>query len=194
LFKDAGYDVVIASPKGGPVPIDSNSLGADFFTDEAKKFMHDGSAIDMLCHSKKLSDIDFSSVDAIFACGGHGTSIDFHQNDALKSAIETMNNDGKIVAAVCHGPTALVDCVKSDGSPLVKAKTVAAFTDTEEDAVQLSSVVPFMLEAKLRELGAKFERGDDWTSKVCVDGNLVTGQNPQSSVECAKGVIKLLSS
>ena len=99
----------------------------------------------------------------------------------------------KVVAAVCHGPVCLTDCVKADGSPLVRDLKVTGFSNTEEDAVQLSSVVPFLLETKLNELGANFERGDDWNSKVCVDGNLVTGQNPQSTEECAQAVVKFLS-
>lgn len=196
LFKGAGYDVAIASPKGGPIPIDASSMADGFFTDEAKKFMHDAEAVGMLCHSLKVSDVDWSSADAVFACGGHGTCVDFHGDDgkALKQAIEAMHSsDEKVVAAVCHGPTALVDCVKPDGTtPLVQGRRVAAFTDAEEVAVKLEELVPFPLETKLRQLGAVVEKGSDWTSKVCVDGNLVTGQNPQSSVECAEAVIAIL--
>jgi len=114
-------------------------------------------------------------------------------NSAIKSAIETLYGNGKIVSAVCHGPTCLPQCNKADGSPLVKGKVVTGFKDSEEKAVQLESLVPFMLEAKLKELGGKYESADDWNSKVCVDGNLITGQNPQSSEECAKAVIAALS-
>jgi len=151
-------------------------------------------AIGQLCHSTKLDSIDFSSgVDAIFFCGGHGTCSDFVDNSAIKSAIETLYGAGKIVSVVCHGPTCLPQCNKADGSPLVKDKVVTGFKDSEEKAVQLESLVPFMLEAKLKELGGKYESADDWNSKVCVDGNLITGQNPQSSGECAKAVIAALS-
>lgn len=194
IFKKAGYDVVVASPAGGAIPIDANSMGEGFFTEEAKKFMHDGEAVGNLSHSTKLDSIDFSSdVDAIFLCGGHGTCTDFVGNTVLKSAIETLYAADKVVSAVCHGPTGLAHCNKPDGTPIVKGKVVTGFKDTEELAVQLQEKVPFMLEAKLKELGGLYESGDDWSSKVCVDGKLVTGQNPQSSEECATAVISVLS-
>lgn len=154
---------------------------------------HDAEGIGKLSHSIKLSTIDLSAVDAIFFCGGHGTCTDFVNNTDIKNAVETMYASNKIVAAVCHGPTALPQCNKPDGSALVKDKVVTGFKDSEEIAVNLQNVVPFMLEAKLKELGAKYECGDDWNSKVCVDDKLVTGQNPQSSEACAAAVISLLS-
>lgn len=195
LFKKAGYEVTVSSPAGGAIPIDKNSMADGFFTDEAQKFMHDAEAVGQLSHSTKLDSIDFSSgIDAIFLCGGHGTCVDFVANSALKSAIETLYAADKIVSAVCHGPNGLPQCNKPDGTPLVKDKVVAGFSDAEEIAVGLHDKVPFMLEAKLKELGAKYERADDWNSKVCVDGNLVTGQNPQSSEACAAAVISALSS
>lgn len=125
--------------------------------------------------------------------GGHGTCVDFVNNSVLKEAIETMYSSKKVVGAVCHGPTCLPDCNKPDGTPLVQGLTVTGFADSEEEAVQLTSIVPFLLEKKLKELGGKYEKADDWNSKVCVDGNLITGQNPQSSDECAAAVIKMLS-
>lgn len=197
MFKEKGYDVVIASPAGGPVPIDANSMGEGFLTDFCKKFMLDGEAVGAMSHTQKIEAIDFSaagSVDAIYTTGGHGTCVDFVNNPALKAAIETMYNASKIVASVCHGPTSLVDCQKLDGTPLVQGLTVTGFADSEEEAVQLTAVVPFLLESKLKEHGAKYEKADDWNSKCCVDGNLVTGQNPQSSEACAEAVVKLLSS
>ena len=250
IFKDAGYEVIIASPKGkldllnlisfllfiftslltlfrcntskvkyvqslvgffhdrvrpyiflpsqykgGPIPIDQGSLTESFFTDSSKKFMHDATAIGMLCHSTPIADIDFSSdVDAIFLAGGHGACDDFSNCAALKSAIETMYEAKKVVSAICHGPVGLADCKKSDGTPLVNGLTVTGFSNSEEDAVQLSSMVPFLLETKFKEQGAEFEKADDWQSKVCVDGNLVTGQNPQSVQDTAKAVVTLLSS
>ena len=155
---------------------------------------HDAEAIGQLCHSVKLDSIDFSSgVDAIFLCGGHGTCTDFVDNAAMKSAVETLYAADKVVSAVCHGPTGLVQCNKPDGTPLVKDKAVAGFKDSEEIAVQLQNIVPFMLESKLKELGGKYESADDWNSKCCVDGNLITGQNPQSSEATAAAVISALS-
>ena len=111
----------------------------------------------------------------------------------MKNAIETLYASGKVVCAVCHGPNGLPQCNKPDGTPLVKDKVVTGFTNKEETVVQLHGLVPYMLEDKLKELGGKFECADDWNSKVCVDGNLITGQNPQSSEECAKAVIAALS-
>lgn len=155
---------------------------------------HDADAIGELCHSTKLDSIDFSSgIDAIFMCGGHGTCTDFHDNAVLKSAIETLYAADKVVSAVCHGPVCLPQCNKPDGTPLVNDKVVTGFKDSEEVAVGLQDIVPFMLESKLKEKGGKYESGDDWSSKVCVDGKLVTGQNPQSSEACAAAVISLLS-
>jgi len=193
-FKEAGYDVEIASPSGGPVPLDSASLGEAFLTDACKKFLFDPEAMGMLSHTTKLSAVDLAAVDSIFFCGGHGTCVDFDDDASIKNAIETLYGGGKVVAAVCHGPTCLPQCVKPGSTdPLVKGLTVTGFTDTEEEAVQLTEKVPFLLEKKLREQGCNFERADDWHPKVCVDGNLVTGQNPQSSESCAEAVIKILS-
>eukprot|EP00584_Thalassiosira_punctigera_P023360 CAMPEP_0172565640 /NCGR_PEP_ID=MMETSP1067-20121228/108967_1 /TAXON_ID=265564 ORGANISM="Thalassiosira punctigera, Strain Tpunct2005C2" /NCGR_SAMPLE_ID=MMETSP1067 /ASSEMBLY_ACC=CAM_ASM_000444 /LENGTH=226 /DNA_ID=CAMNT_0013356571 /DNA_START=78 /DNA_END=758 /DNA_ORIENTATION=+ len=195
LFKNAGCEVVIASPAGGAIPIDASSMSEGFFTEDSKKFMHDAEAFGQLSHSEKLDSIDFSSgVDAIFLCGGHGTCVDFHDNAVLKSAIETLYAAGKVVSAVCHGPEGLPQCNKPDGTPLVKDKVVTGFSDAEEVAVQKQDIVPFLLESKLKEQGGKYESGENWTSKTCVDGTLVTGQNPQSSRACAAAVISVLKS
>mmetsp|Transcript_21639 Transcript_21639/g.28789 ORF Transcript_21639/g.28789 Transcript_21639/m.28789 type:complete len:235 (-) Transcript_21639:318-1022(-) len=197
-FVEAGYDVTIASVKGGPVPIDQNSVSEPFFTDDAKKFMHDGAAVGMLSHTKAVADLvgDVAeSFDAVFLPGGHGTCADFVGDAAvaLHKVVETMFAANKVVAAVCHGPMGLTGCVKGEEKlPLVKDLKVAAFTDSEEAAVGLTEKVPFLLESKLKEQGAIHESGDDWSEKVCVDGKLVTGQNPQSSKLCAEKVVELL--
>ena len=191
-FLEAGHEIIIASPNGGPVPIDAASMSEGFFTEPAKKFMHDGTAFGKLSHSVKISDLDLEKVDCLFMCGGHGTCTDFINQPSLKNAIETCYNAKKIVAAVCHGPMCLADCVKEDGSPIVKGLKVTGFTNTEEEVVQLTGAVPFLLEDKLKELGGVYERADDWNSKVVVDGNLVTGQNPQSSEACAIACIENL--
>lgn len=192
-FLDMGYEVVLASPAGGAVPIDQSSLGEGFFTDASKKFMHDAAAVGALSHTKKLDDIDWTSVDAIYLTGGHGTCVDFVDNPTLKNAIETVYAAGKVVAADCHGPIGLAQCNKPDGTPLVQDKVVTGFADSEEFAVQLQGIVPFLVETRFKELGAKYEKADDWHPKACTDGNLVTGQNPQSSDACAEAVIKILS-
>jgi putative intracellular protease/amidase len=192
IFAEAGYTVVIASVAGGPVPIDATSVAEGFFTEPSKKFMHDPVSIGALSHSVKVDTIDWSDVDAIYLPGGHGTCVDFIGNPALKTAVETMYAADKIVAAVCHGPMGLCECNKPDGTPLVAGKKVAGFADSEEVAVNLQTLVPFLLESKLKELGGNYEKVDDWHSKVCVDGKLVTGQNPQSSEEAARMVVKML--
>jgi putative intracellular protease/amidase len=193
LFLKQGYEVVLASPAGGAIPIDAGSMAEGFFTDSAKKFMHDPTAMGAFSHSIKLSSIDWSTVDAIYLAGGHGTCVDFVSSKDLKLGVETLYAANKVVAADCHGPVGLAQCVKPDGTPLVAGKTVTGFADSEEEAVQLTSIVPFLLESKFKEQGANYEKGDDWNSKVCVDGKLVTGQNPQSSDACAEAVVKLLS-
>ena len=156
----------------------------------------------MFSHQKKLEDIisawnqgkadGLMSYDAIYLAGGHGCCTDFADNKTLKIAIEGMYKAGKIVAADCHGPIALAQCVKPDGSPLVKGLTCTGFSDAEEAVVQQTGNVPFLIETKFKELGAKYEKAADWNSKACTDGNLVTGQNPQSSEACAKAVLAKL--
>ena len=151
-FKEAGCEIEIASPAGGPVPLDAASLGEAFLTDSCKKFLFDPEAMGMLSHTTKLSAADLSVADAIFFCGGHGTCVDFINDAAVKSAIETLYGAGKVVAAVCHGPTCLPQCTKpGTDEPLVKNLVVTGFTDTEEEAVQLTGKVPFLLEQKLKE-------------------------------------------
>ncbi|GAX17492.1 hypothetical protein FisN_5Hh144 [Fistulifera solaris] len=192
-FLEKGYEVILASPAGGAVPIDENSLGDEYFTDASKKFMHDAAAVAALCHTKKLDDIDWNSVDAIYLAGGHGACVDFVDNPTLKSAIETIYAADKVVAADCHGPIALAQCKKSDGTPLVQGKSVTAYSDSEEYAMQLQDAVPFLIESRFKELGAKFEKAEDFHSRACTDNNIVTGQNPQSSSACASAVIDILS-
>jgi len=190
-FKAAGLDVVIASTQGGPVPIDAGSITGDFFTDEAKRFMHDGLAFGALSHSVPLAEIDFSSADikAIFMCGGHGVEIDFVDNAAMKAAIEAMYASGKVVAAVCHGPVCLAQCNKPDGEPLVKGLAATGFSNSEETQVGMTDKCEWLIEDKFKELGASYEAGGDWTSNVKVAGKLITGQNPQSSAACADAVL-----
>lgn len=193
LLLFAPDEITIASPAGGPIPLDENSLKGGFLTEAAKKFLLDAAAMGQLCHSVKLDTIDFGGVDAIFLSAGHGVCADYVDCPPLKAAIEGLYAANKPVAAVCHAPVGLVQCKLPDGTPLVKGKKVTGFSDTEEDAVGLSAIVPFMTEARLKELGASYEKADDWHSKVCVDGNLITGQNPQSSEAGAMEVVKMIS-
>lgn len=192
-FQKAGYDIEIASIKGGAVPIDAGSMADAFFGAESKKFMHDGKAIGQLMHSKEISTVDLSDVDVLFMCGGHGTSVDFYNSPNLTKAIETQFNAKKIVASVCHGPTCLVDPIKSDGTPIVLGMKVTGFSNSEEKAVGLEKAVPFLLEDRLKKLGGFYSAGADWTSHVIVDSNLITGQNPQSALATAEACIKALN-
>jgi len=190
-FKAAGCEVIISSIQGGPIPIDVSSLTGDFFTDEAKKFMHDGAAFGELSHSVAISAIDFSAenIKAVFMCGGHGVEVDFMDNTALKGAIETIFNSVRVVAAVCHGPVCLAQCNKADGEPLVKGLETTGFSNSEENAVGLASKCPWLIEDKFKELGATYVAGGDWSVHVKVAGNLITGQNPQSSAACADALL-----
>lgn len=193
-FESAGYETVIASPSGGPIPIDKNCMSDPFFTDVAKKFMHEADAVGKLSHSMKVEEIDCSSIDVLYLTGGHGTCVDFINNPSLASKIQSViKSQDKVLTAVCHGVIGLVDCKNDDGTPIVSGRTVTGFADSEEEAVGLTKAVPFLLETKLKEQGASYEKTGDWGSKVCVDGKLITGQNPQSSEECAKAVISMLT-
>lgn len=195
VFEDAGYDVTLCTPKGGPIPIDPASLEGDFLTEEAKRVQQDDAAQQQLKASVALSTItEPSSYDLIFLPGGHGPMLDLAQDDQLGGLITDMYAAGKVVAAVCHGPAGLVKA-KDGERPLVAGKKVTGFTNTEEEAVGKTSMVPFLLEDKLKELGGEFGRGDaDWGPHVVSDGRLVTGQNPGSSTQVAKVALQLLES
>eukprot|EP00939_MAST-03C_sp_MAST-3C-sp1_P003334 g3334.t1 len=199
IFKKAGFNVAICSVSGGPIPLDQASLSGGFFTDAAKKFMHDAEAVGQLSHSTPIGNLrdthgKVAGADALFLPGGHGTCADFVGNAQLKALVEDMIADKKFVGAVCHGPMALVECInKETKKPLVEGLTVSAFTDSEEAAVGLTKKVPFLLESKLESLGAKIKKGADWGSCTSQDGYLITGQNPQSSSACAELLVKVLS-
>ncbi|WP_201001561.1 type 1 glutamine amidotransferase domain-containing protein [Paenibacillus glycanilyticus] len=185
-FSGEGYEITIASPLGGQAPLDHRSL------EGISQELRDTAGY--LTDTIKLSLVhDIDSYDAIFLPGGHGTMFDMPGNELLQSIIRTLYETGKVVAAVCHGPAALVGVQLSDGHPLVAGKTVAAFTDEEERETTLDRYMPFLLESKLRELGANVVLSPNWTDNVQVDGNLITGQNPQSTESAAKEVIAQLN-
>ena len=182
---NAGLAITVASPKGGAVPIDPHSL------DEASVAKWPD-IMELLKTSAPLTDIQVQGFDAIFLPGGHGTMMDFATDAALKRLLLDFAKADKIIAAVCHGPAGLVGAKKPDGTPLVAGKTITAFTDEEEVAVQLDKAVPFMLESTLRSEGANFVGGPMWAPHVEVDGNLITGQNPASSEAIAHAVLERL--
>ncbi|MGB5584823.1 MAG: type 1 glutamine amidotransferase domain-containing protein [Gammaproteobacteria bacterium] len=189
IFKDANAEVTLASPKGGQPPLDPKSDTPDFQTDATERFKGDTDAQTQLANTLKLSDISPDDYDAIFYAGGHGPLWDLAEDRNSIALIEAMYAAGKPVAAVCHAPAVLRHTKAADGSPLVKGKSVTGFSNTEEDAVQLSDVVPFLLENELRAKEAHYSKAGDWHPYAITDGNLITGQNPASSDPVAKALL-----
>ncbi len=181
---------------GGEIPVDKKSRGEGFYTEDAKKFDADKEATAALKASKALADVNPGDYVAIYLPGGHGTVVDFPDSKELIAAINSTYADGAVVGAVCHGPMGLVNCKKPNGEALVKGLEVCSFTDSEEKVMGLTEKVPFLLESKMRSLGAKFKTGADWGSNAVADssgaGVLVTGQNPASSKAVADLVVKAL--
>ena len=191
VLKDAGAKLTLASPAGGAPPLDPKSEAPDFQTDATRRFTADASAQAQLANTVKLSSLRSNDFDAVFFPGGHGPIWDLAEDRHSIALIEAMAAAGKPIGAVCHGVAALRNVKDANGAPLVQGRKVAGFTDTEEDAVGLSDVVPYSIEDMYRLKGARFERGEDWAAFVVSDGGLVTGQNPASSSEVAQQVLKL---
>lgn len=185
-FKAKNYALTVASPQGGATPIDPRSQPKP---EEVQKWR---AALAALENTLPLEKIQAADYDAVFLPGGHGTMFDLPDNAALQALLRETAEHNKIVAAVCHGPAGLVGVRLSNGQPLVAGKTVTGFTNSEEKAAQLDKVMPFLLESRLVELGAKFVPQADWSDHVERDGKLITGQNPQSSASVAKAVIEAL--
>lgn len=192
VFKDAGADITIASPKGGQPPLDPKSDEADSQTEATRRFKQDSAAQAALASTINLSDVVADEFDAVFYPGGHGPLWDLAENRNSIKLIETMYAAGKPVSAVCHAPGVLRHAKAADGSPLVKGKKVTGFTNTEEAAVQLTDIVPFLVEDEMVKNGGKYSKGGDWQSYIVTDGNLITGQNPASSEAAAREVLKQL--
>ena len=192
-FRDRGFEVVLASPKGGEPPMDPKSTEEDWQTDATRRFFADETAQQQFKTTRPLAQVKAADYDALFLPGGHGPMWDLATDDTLAQLIADFAQQGSAIAAVCHGPAGLVNSRTADGTPLVQGKRLTAFTNTEEAAVELTEVVPFLLESRLKELGASFERSDDFQPHVTCDGNLITGQNPLSSVPVAQAVIDWFS-
>ena len=186
VLADAGAELTLASPKGGQPPVDPKSESTDAQSSYTKRFYGDYDLIDKVAHTFKLSEVNEADYDAVFYPGGHGPLWDLVTDAASIALIENFYKNNKPVAFVCHAPAALLKVKAPDGEPLVKGKEVTSFSDTEEDAVKLSKVVPFLLEDELIKLGALYSKGDNWSSYVKADGLLITGQNPASSEAVAK--------
>jgi len=194
VFKDAGADIVLASPKGGQPPLDPKSNEPDFRTEATHRFEADAEANSVLASTVKLSDVELSDFDAIFYPGGHGPLWDLVENSLSIELIENAITADKPVAVVCHAPGVLRHVKGRDNLPLVRGKRVTGFTNTEEEAVGLTQVVPFLVEDMLKEHGGSYSCGDDWQSYVVTDGFLITGQNPASSKAAAQTLLTLLAS
>lgn len=192
FMSDAGVELTIASPKGGLPPIDPKSESPDAQTPATKRFNDDLDLKNKIANTVKLSEVNQADYDAVFYPGGHGPLWDLANDVTSISLIEDFYKHRKPVAFVCHAPCALIKVKAPNGEPLVKGKDVTGFSNTEEEAVKLTKVVPFLLEDEIKKLGAHYSRGPDWGSYVKKDGLLITGQNPASSEEVAKLLLKAL--
>jgi putative intracellular protease/amidase len=191
-FLDAGADVTLASPKGGQPPLDPSSDVPDAQTEATDRFKDDPAAQQALATTHKLADVNADDFDAVMYPGGHGPLWDLTNDADSIALIEAMTAAGKPVAAVCHAPAVLIHPKNADGTPLVAGKHVTGFTNTEEEAVQLTDVVPLLVEDALKEQGGIYSKKDDWQPYAITDGKLVTGQNPASSERVAEAVLDLL--
>ncbi|WP_232422344.1 type 1 glutamine amidotransferase domain-containing protein [Methylosarcina fibrata] len=186
VLKDAGADVTLASPRGGQPPVDPKSDEPEFRTKATERFRRDQAARSALASTLKLSEISPREFDAVFYSGGHGPLWDLTGDKDSIALIESMFAAGKPVAAVCHAPCVLLHAKAPDGKPLVQGKRVTGFANSEEAAVQLTEVVPFLVEDELVRLGGLYTKEADWQPHTESDGCLITGQNPASSEAAAR--------
>ncbi|GAA1410021.1 type 1 glutamine amidotransferase domain-containing protein [Catellatospora coxensis] len=191
-FRDAGWDVTLASPLGGRPPLDPKSNEPDFQTDLTRRFEADAAAEAQLDTTLRLDSVSADDFDTVFYPGGHGPMWDLAEDPTSIALIEQVVHSGKAMALVCHAPGALRHTKTPEGTPLVAGRKVTGFTDTEEEAVGLTKVVPFLVEDELVAKGAHFSKADDWQPYVVTDGLLVTGQNPASSGPAADQLIALV--
>lgn len=192
VFEDAGTLVTIASPKGGKIPFDPKSELDDVLTPAAIRFQQDEEAINSITFSIPLEDVKEEDYDAVFLPGGHGPLWDLTDNVALKHLLEAFNKKHKPMGFVCHGVAGLVSVQNEEGDPLVKGIKLTSFSDSEEEAAGLTDKVPFLLETRLRSLGANYHKGPDFTNYVVADENIITGQNPASSVDAAIEILTMI--
>jgi putative intracellular protease/amidase len=191
-LKDAGVQVTLASPKGGQPPLDPKSNEPDFQTAATHRFDSDPVAQQELANTARLADMEVDGFDAVFYPGGHGPLWDLHGDAHSIALIEGFIAAGKPVAAVCHAPAVLLNAKAANGEPLVKGKQVTGFSNSEEAAVELTDVVPYLLEDQLVAAGGVYQKTEDWNPLVVVDGLIITGQNPGSSEVVADALLKAL--
>ena len=192
VFKDAGAQITLASPRGGQPPLDPKSDDEDAQTDATRRFKADAEAQKQLASTVPLSSVKSEDFDAVFYPGGHGPLWDLAEDAQSIALIEKTFAAGKPLALVCHAPGVLRHAKAPDGSPLVKGKQVTGFTNSEEEAVQLTHIVPFLVEDMLKANGGHYSKGTDWAPHVLTDGTLITGQNPASSEPGAKALLSQL--
>ena len=192
VFKDAGAQITLASPHGGQPPLDPKSDDENAQTDATRRFKADAEAQKQLASTVPLSSVKADAFDAVFYPGGHGPLWDLAEDAQSIALIEKTFAAGKPLALVCHAPGVLRHTKAPDGSPLVKGNKVTGFTNSEEDAVQLTMIVPFLVEDMLKANGGVYSKGPDWAPYVLTDGTLITGQNPASSEQGAHALLKLL--
>jgi putative intracellular protease/amidase len=190
VFRDAGVDLTLASPKGGQPPVDPKSELPENQTPAMERFKNDERAKKDFAQTVKLTDVKSDDFDTVFYPGGHGPMWDLAESRVSQTLLESFYDAGKPIALVCHSPGVLRH-VTHRGEPLVKGKHVTGFTNGEEEAVRLTRVVPFLVEDELLKLGAIFEKKQNWEPFSIVDGRLITGQNPASSTSTAQALLKL---
>lgn len=192
VFRDAGAQITLASPKGGQPPIDPTSDKPENQTEATRRFRDDAGAQAALAATLRLADVSADGYDAVFYPGGHGPLWDLAEDGDSRRLIEAFAASNRPVGAVCHAPAVLRHVQGADGAPLVKGRRVTGFSNSEEAAAGLTDVVPFLVEDMLKDRGGRFEKGADWSDFVLTDGRLVTGQNPASSASAARAVLALL--
>jgi len=192
VFKDAGANITLASPQGGQPPLDPKSYDESAQTEATIRFNSDVDVQGVLANTRVLSDVVAEDYDAVFYPGGHGPLWDLAEDANSIALIERFSAMNKPVSAVCHAPAVLRHVKKTDGEYLINGKSVTGFSNTEEAVVGLTDIVPFLLEDELKAKGGDYSKADDWNPYVCVDGTLITGQNPASSALVAQTLLDLL--
>jgi putative intracellular protease/amidase len=191
-FVENGYDVVIASPKGGKPPVDPKSLQPENQSEFTKRLENDPVVKQKLENTLILNEVSDGEYDTLFLPGGHGPMWDLSQDKDLKRIVESFYNNKKIISAVCHGPAGLLQATDNNGNSILKDKRVTAFTNDEEHTVKLDKTVPFLLEDKMKEMGGNFEKTENFKPFIVSDGQIITGQNPASSLLAARRVVEVL--
>lgn len=192
VFRDAGAELTLASPKGGQPPIDPKSDLPENQTEAMTRFKRDPAAQQVFASTVPLDRVRADDFDAVFYPGGHGPMWDLAEDATSIALIEAFYDAGKPVAAVCHAPGVLRH-VTFRGEPIVSGKRVTGFANSEEDEVELTDIVPFLVEDELKRLGGRYEKAPNWASFVITDGQLITGQNPASSTAGARALLELLA-